>query len=124
MEKMIFQSLIDTFGIPLTLYPVPSKKGEYVDGEWKAHEPLDTEKVEINEPFVPSSLMTQLPVQSAYLAARTEKYEMIWFSTHKVEMKSIVVTADGKKYSVEDKIPYTDYSDVTQYFCRGVSNTD
>lgn len=122
MEKMTFQSLIDTFGIPLTLYPVPSKKGEYINGEWKAHEPLETEKIAINEPFVPSSLMTQLPVQSSYLAARIEKYEMIWFSTYEVEMKSIVMTADGKMYSVEDKISYTDYSDVTQYFCRGVSD--
>ncbi|WP_121689760.1 hypothetical protein, partial [Listeria monocytogenes] len=79
-----------------------------------------TSKIEVNEPFVPSSLMTQMPQTSAYMAARYEKYEMIWFSSQVLPLKSKVIHK-GISYSVEDAIPFTDYSDVTQYGCKAVS---
>ncbi|CWU07308.1 hypothetical protein B2M95_07390 [Listeria monocytogenes] len=120
MEKMIFQSLLDNFGVPLVVYPRQEKGGEFINGEWVIKQVDEASKVEVNEPFIPSSLMTQMPQTSAYTAARFEKYEMIWFSSQVLPLKSKVVHK-GVTYSVEDAIPYTDYSDVTQYGCKAVS---
>ncbi|EAE9328169.1 hypothetical protein BWG24_04215 [Listeria monocytogenes] len=120
MEKMIFQSLLDSFGVPLTVFPKQEKGGEFVNGEWVVSQLDETSKIEVNEPFIPSSLMTQMPQTSTYTAARYEKYEMIWFSSQVLPLKSKVIHK-GIAYSVEDAIPFTDYSDVTQYGCKAVS---
>ncbi|EAC5079578.1 hypothetical protein GLX70_07070 [Listeria monocytogenes] len=123
MEKMIFQSLLDSFGVHLVVYPRQENGGQYINGEWVSAQVDETTKVEVNEPFIPSSLMTQMPQTSAYMAARFEKYQMIWFSSQVLPLKSKVVHK-GITYSVEDAIPYTDYSDVTQYGCKAVSISD
>ncbi|MBC1722252.1 hypothetical protein [Listeria seeligeri] len=120
MEKMLFQSLLDSFGVPLVVYPRQEKGGEFINGEWVIKQVDEASKVEVNEPFIPSSLMTQMPQTSAYMAARFEKYQMIWFSSQVLPLKSKVIHK-GITYSVEDAIPYTDYSDVTQYGCKAVS---
>ncbi|EUJ44045.1 hypothetical protein [Listeria fleischmannii] len=124
MEKMDFSSLLSTFGVPLKLYTIPDKKGEYVKGEWVPFKFDKSAGKNISEPFVPSSLMTQMPNISEYAASRIEKYEMIWFSSEVVPLKSIILTQDGKEFSVEESIPYTDYSNVTQYGCEAVSISD
>lgn len=124
MEKMDFSSLLSTFGVPLKLYAIPDEKGEYVKGEWVSFKFDKSNGKDISEPFVPSSLMTQMPNISEYAASRIEKYEMIWFSSEVVPLKSIILTQEGKEFSVEESIPYTDYSNVTQYGCKAVSISD
>lgn len=122
MEKMDFLSLLDVFGVPLKVYPKQEAGGEYDNkGVWVKKEADEVTVIEVSEPFIPSSLQTKLPIQGNYRGGgRIEEYEMVWFSSQVVPMKSIVVH-NGVSYSVEDGIPYTDYSNVTQYGCRAVS---
>lgn len=121
MEKMIFKELLASFGVPLKIYRVSDEKGTYVNGEWRPQEFKATDYIAVSEPFIPSSLATQMPTMSQYQATRLEKHDMIWFSSLVVPTKTIVVTVEGREFSVEEEIPYTDYSDVTQYGCRAVS---
>ncbi|MBC1307896.1 hypothetical protein [Listeria booriae] len=122
MEKMDFLSLLDTFGVPLKVFPRQEEGGGYnAKGEWIKNTKEDAAVLNVSEPFVPSSLMSQLPVQSLYRGGgRIEDYEMTWFSAQVIPLKSIV-EHNGLEYSVEDSIPYTDYSNVTQYGCKAVS---
>ncbi|KMT62657.1 hypothetical protein [Paenilisteria newyorkensis] len=122
MEKMDFQSLLDTFGVPLKVYPKQEAGGAYDNmGVWVKKEADEVTALEVSEPFIPSALLSKLPVQGSYRdGGRIEEFEMVWFSSQVVPLKSIV-EHDGLQYSVEDSIPYTDYSNVTQYGCKAVS---
>lgn len=121
MEKMDFTSLLDTFGVPIKVYSKESLKGRYEGTEWVQGNLSSAPFTSITEPFIPSSLNSRVPLMTDYgQSGMKETYEMTWFSSLVVELKS-VVEHNGKYYSVEDATPFTDYSNVTQYGCRGVS---
>lgn len=120
MEKMDFLSLLESFGTPITVIVKKDEGGKFVSGEWVKN--TGDEVLELSEPFIPSSLATQLPIELNYReSGRFEDYEMIWYSSHVVPMKSIV-KHHGKTYSVENAVDYTDYSNVIQYGCKAVEN--
>lgn len=120
MEKMDFSSILESFGIPLTLYAKPEVDGHYVAGEWQKIPYIEWEHKEINEPFLPSSIAVRLAYgQGGFY----ERNEMIWFSKEIVPMKSVIVN-HGLAYSVEESVPYTDYSNVTQYGVKAVSSNE
>ncbi|MBC9789539.1 MULTISPECIES: hypothetical protein [Carnobacterium] len=118
MEKMDFLSLLSSFGVPISIHLKAEEEGNWISGEWVKS---DNESIlEVEEPFIPSSLATQLPFSTNYgEGGYFEKYEMIWFSSQKVPLKTIV-THNNLNYSVEHAIDYKDYSNVTQYGCRAV----
>ena len=124
MQKLDFTSVLDSFGIPITLLVKPEKEGTYVHGEWFQTPYESWEKRELNDPVIPSSLITQLPMQAKYGdGGRYEEYDLIWFSSEQVPIKSRILK-ENRVYSVESITPYTDYSDVTQYGLKAVQGHD
>jgi hypothetical protein len=122
MEKMDFTSLLATFGVPLKVYPKDVLNGRYEGTEWVKDGLSTAQSLAVNEPFIPSALSSRFPVMNDYgQGGLTETYDMIWFSSLVVELKTIVVH-NGKYYTVEESTPYTDYANVTQYGMRGVEN--
>ena len=124
MEKMIFVEALAAFGAPLMIYP--ATEGEYVNTEWLSK--YSSEPLSVTEPFVPSVLAEEAPKRFHYQESfryqeggRIEEYDMTWFSTHDVPLKSKVVH-NGFTYVVEKKTSYLDYSDVVEYKCKGVAN--
>lgn len=110
-----FQTLIDEFGVPITVHlPSDGKEGEFVGTEWVKTDLKDKEPLELVEPFLPSSAS-----RSNYrYGGRSEDFSMIWLSTHKVPLKT-KVEHNGIMYEVADLADYTSYSDVIQYGCKG-----
>lgn len=121
MEKLEFAELLENFGVPLTVFAKVEKGGSFVKGEWVPNKLTESDGVKVTEPFLPSSIVSQLPSVTEYRAAQIEKYAMIWFSTLDVPLKSIVRNEAGQEFSVEDKTSFFDYSDVAQYGLKAVS---
>jgi len=115
-----FQSLLETFGVPITIY-LPSEvdgQGAFVDTEWVATKLEDRKPLDLVEPFLPSSAFSQ---SSNYReGGRSENFSMTWLSTTKVPLKT-KVKCDGIMYEVADLADYTGYSDVIQYGCKAVT---
>lgn len=121
MQKMDFSSVLDSFGIPLTVRVIPAEKGHYEDGEWVETPVSEWETKEVYEPFIPSEMAAQTPDFVNYGEGGIyEKYEMIWFSKLDVPVKSIVINHE-QAYRVEERLPYSDYSNVIQYGVKAVS---
>ncbi|MCI3027690.1 hypothetical protein LMF32_00880 [Desemzia sp. C1] len=117
---MDFASLLTVFGVPLKVYSKDNLKGHYEGTEWVEGSVKNTPFTAVNEPFIPSSLNSRVPIMLEYdQSGVKEMYDMTWFSSLVVELKT-VVEHNGKFYTVEDATPFTDYSNVTQYGCKGV----
>ena len=122
MELMDFTELLNTFGVPIKIYPKKMLEGRFVGTEWKTESIANMSPVEVSEPFIPSSLSTRQPVATAYQdSGKNETYDMVWYSKLVIDLKSIV-EHNGLLYSVEKATPFTDYSNVTQYELNGVKS--
>lgn len=124
MEKMIFRDLIDDFGIPLDVYiPTDGTSGHRDPelGTWVVDTP---EPVRVNEPLLPYDSSSQLAVSFTNTTGGTlTEYDMQWFSTHDVPLKTKVTNVStGKSYEVVNVTPYLDYSDVAIYEVKEVGN--
>jgi len=113
-----FQSLLDTFGVPLTVYLPKSARGKFIGTEWVKAKLEDKQAFDVSEPFIPASTISQ---SSNYReGGRSEEFSMIWLSNHKVPLKTKIKYGEIM-YEVVDLADFTGYSDVIQYGCRAVT---
>jgi|SRR5579875_2197995 len=121
LNKMNFSSLLWQFGVPLEVYP--KKEGQYVHGEWvpAVDAMSDTNKVTVNEPFIPYGILSKSGVILSYQSSgRMSESDMQWFSNLVVPEGSFVIH-NGIKYEVIACDSWKDYSDVNIYGCKAVS---
>lgn len=126
-NKMIFASLLASFGVPLTVYPRDSgsntKGGQYVHGEWVPDADImaESNKKEVLEPFIPYGMLTRSGHSAIYKSGgRMEESDKQWFSSLDVPIGSFLVHSEVT-YEVIDCDYFQDYSDTNIYGCKAVS---
>lgn len=106
-------SVLDTFAVDVTVYPKASD-GQWVDGQWVDGTAGDP--VTYHEPVVPNGLVGKYSIVSLLRdTGKTEQYNAVWLSRHRVETGT-VVEQGGKKYKIADVTDLTNYSNVVVYY--------
>lgn len=106
-------SLIQMFGVSLTVLDSNKESGEWVDGEWKE---AQVKSVELNEPFLTFEISGS--IVSGLLESNNQGEEMsdkaAWFSEGDYSVGTKVIH-NGITWRVTRKQSYLDYSNVVQY---------
>lgn len=106
-------SLIQMFGVALTVLDDDKKSGEWIDGEW---EESPTKSIELNEPFLTFEISGS--ILAGLLESNNQGEEMndkaAWFSKGDYSVGAKVIH-NGIKWRVTRKQSYLDYSNVVQY---------
>lgn len=106
-------SVLDIFAVDVTVYPKASD-GQWVDGQWVDGTAGDP--VTYHEPVVPNGLVGKYSIVSLLRdTGKTEQYNAVWLSRHRVETGT-VVEQGGKKYKIADVTDLTSYSNVLVYY--------
>lgn len=112
-------SVLDSFKVDLTIYPVTEGQGDYVNGHWI---PNDAAPFKVSEPFLPNS---RVGMYSKNIVNRETgdniEYEAIWYSKSAVPLKSIV-DHKGTRFVVQYSTDYTDYSNINVYYLSAEEN--
>ncbi|RVU70165.1 MULTISPECIES: hypothetical protein [Lactobacillus] len=120
---MSFKSMLDSFGVDLTVYPHDKSKPSYrylggrkipVEGT-TAPEPI-----KVHEPVVPANQFSA--ILSSYVdGGNLEEYDLLWFSSGKYAIDTVIqVPSQGnRKYKVVDMSDWQGYSDVCIYMLKG-----
>lgn len=107
-------SVLDTFAVDVTVYPKASD-GQWVDGQWV--DGIAGDPVTYHEPVVPNGLVGKYSIVSLLRdTGKTEQYNAVWLSSHRVETIGTVVEQGGKKYKIADVTDLTNYSNVLVYY--------
>jgi len=113
-----FKAVLDMFAVDLTVYP-KSDETVWIDGEAKR---VESEPVELTEPFVPNNLIGQYSIVSLLKdVGRIEQYNAIWLSTHEFPTQTIV-KQKGKFYRVVNVQDLSNYSNVYMYYMQSEEN--
>ncbi|QIL50111.1 hypothetical protein G7084_01500 [Weissella coleopterorum] len=106
-------SLIQMFGVPLTVLDDDKESGEWVDGVWKE---APTKSIELNEPFLTFEISGS--ILAGLLESNNQGDDMsdkaAWFSEHDYSVGTKVIH-NGTTWKVTRKQSYLDYSNVVQY---------
>lgn len=106
-------SVLDTFAVDVTVYPKASD-GQWVDGQWV--DGTSGDPVTYHEPVVPNSLVGKYSIVSLLRdTGKTEQYNAVWLSSHRVETGT-VAEQGGKKYKIADVTDLTNYSNILVYY--------
>ena len=113
-----FKAVLDMFAVDLTVYP-KSDETVWIDGDAKR---VESEPVELTEPFVPNNLIGQYSIVSLLKdVGRIEQYNAIWLSTHEFPTQTIV-KQKGKFYRVVNVQDLSNYSNVYMYYMQSEEN--
>ena len=113
-----FKAVLDMFAVDLTVYP-KSDETVWIDGEAKR---VESEPVELTEPFVPNNLIGQYSIVSLLKdVGRIEQYNAILPSTHEFPTQTIV-KQKGKFYRVVNVQDLSNYSNVYMYYMQSEEN--
>jgi hypothetical protein len=118
--NMDVTSLIEAFGVDLTIYPATDKQGEYVDGHWV---PEQADPIEVTEPFLPNSRIGMYSINRMLReTGTTAEYEAVWISKETSVPFNSVVERKGRRYIVVDVKDLTNYSNATVYYLSAEEN--
>lgn len=116
-----FAEMLAEFGIPLEVYNNPTD-GHNEHGQWIKGD--IGEPTLVTEPLVvPSSQAKYADLQMTNEGGKTVSYDLLWYTTLTVPMGTKITNPrTGHTYEVVNDRDYQDYSDVTCYEVKGVSN--
>ena len=106
-----FKAVLDMFAVDLTVYP-KSDETVWIDGEAKR---VESEPVELTEPFVPNNLIGQYSIVSLLKdVGRIEQYNEFPTQT--------IVKQKDKFYRVVNVQDLSNYSNVYMYYMQSEEN--
>ncbi|PZL78247.1 hypothetical protein CI088_00310 [Enterococcus plantarum] len=115
MEKMIFSSLVASFGVDFTLILLTDSKGQYIKGEWVPDN---------QEPVIKQGAIIPYDDRTIYQSGgtlTTSDRQLAYVGD--IPLGSHVIDA-GKKYKVESEESFREhYADTNLYRLKAVSTS-